>query len=81
MNVQQLAQQLVTLQKRERIEIVRFLLFLDDNTSSTDIESEWNNEIMDRVRAVDEGTAIGLDYQKVMEDIEKKYEYNYGGKT
>jgi len=76
MNVQQLAQQLVTLQKRERIEIVRFLLFLDDNTSSTDIESEWNNEIMDRVRAVDEGTAIGLDYQKVMEDIEKKYEYN-----
>jgi len=31
---------------------------------------------MDRVRAVDEGTAIGLDYQKVMEDIEKKYEYN-----
>ncbi|KPA14579.1 Addiction module component, CHP02574 [Candidatus Magnetomorum sp. HK-1] len=76
MNVQQLAQQLVTLQKRERIEIVRFLLFLDDNTSSTDIESEWDNEIMDRVRAVDEGTAIGLDYQKVMEDIEKKYEYN-----
>ena len=76
MNVQQLAQQLVTLQKRERIEIVRFLLFLDDNTSSTDIESEWDNEILDRVRAVDEGTAIGLDYQKVMEDIEKKYEYN-----
>jgi len=76
MNVQQLAQQLVTLQKRERIEIVRFLLFLDDNTSSSDIESEWDNEIMDRVRAVDEGTAIGLDYQKVMEEIEKKYEYN-----
>ncbi|ETR71974.1 MAG: hypothetical protein OMM_07784 [Candidatus Magnetoglobus multicellularis str. Araruama] len=76
MNVQQLAQQLVTLQKRERTEIVRFLLFLDDNTSSTNIESEWDNEIMERVRAVDEGTAIGLDYQKVMQDIEKKYEYN-----
>jgi len=76
MNVQQLAQQLLTLQKRERIEIVRFLLFLDDNTSSNDVESEWNNEIIERIRAVDEGTAIGLDYQKVMQDIEKKYEYN-----
>ena len=51
MNVQQLTQQLLTLQKRERLEIVRFLLFLDDNTASINVESEWDNEIMERVRA------------------------------
>jgi len=30
----------------------------------TDVESAWEEEIMDRVRAVDEGKATGVDYNK-----------------
>jgi len=33
----------------------------------THIDSAWEKEITDRVRAVDEGTAIGIDYDKAMQ--------------
>ena len=38
-----------------------------------DIDSAWEKEISDRVRAVDEGTAIGIDYDKAMQEIEKRF--------
>ena len=34
---------------------------------SDDIDSVWEKEITDRVRAVDGGTAIGIDYDKAMQ--------------
>ncbi|PIP37531.1 MAG: hypothetical protein COX19_16460 [Desulfobacterales bacterium CG23_combo_of_CG06-09_8_20_14_all_51_8] len=61
------------LPKRERLEIVRFLLFLDSRSLDTDIESAWEEEIMDRVRAVDEGKATGIDYNKAMKEIEQRF--------
>jgi len=71
-NVEDLATELIRLPKRERLEIVRFLLFLDNRSlDSDDIDSAWEKEITDRVRAVDEGTAIGMDYDKAMQKIEK----------
>lgn len=56
------------------MEIVRFLLFLDGKSlDSDDIDSAWEREISDRVRAVDDGTAIGLDYDEAMETLEKRF--------
>lgn len=73
-NIEKLTTELIRLPKRERLEIVRFLLFLDNRTSdSDDIESVWEKEITDRVRAVDEGTAAGIDYNKAMQKIEKRF--------
>ena len=66
--------ELIKLPKRERLEIVRFLLFLDNRFSDfDDIDSAWGKEIGDRVRAVDEGTAIGMDYDKAMQKIETRF--------
>jgi len=73
-NIEDLATELIRLPKRERLEIVRFLLFLDNRSlDSDDIDSAWEKEITDRVRAVDEGTAIGMDYDKAMQKIEKRF--------
>jgi len=73
-NIENLATELIRLPKRERLEIVRFLLFLDNRClDSDDIDSLWEKEITDRVRAVDEGTAIGIDYDKAMQKIEKRF--------
>ncbi|MCK5508464.1 MAG: addiction module protein [Desulfobacterales bacterium] len=73
-NIENLATELIRLPKRERLEIVRFLLFLDNRSlSSDDIDSVWEKEITDRVCAVDEGTAIGIDYDKAMQNIEKRF--------
>ncbi len=73
-NIEELTTELIRLSKRERLEIVRFLLFLDNRAlDSADIDSAWEKEIMDRVHAVDEGIAIGIDYDKAMQKIEKRF--------
>ena len=74
-NIQNLTTELIKLPKRERLEIVRFLLFLDNRSSDFDnIDSAWEKEIGDRVRAVEEGTAVGMDYDKAMRKIEMRFE-------
>ncbi len=71
-NIEYLTTELIRLPKRERLEIVGYLLFLDNRSlDSDDINSAWEKEITNRVRAVDEGTAIGIDYDKAMQKIEQ----------
>ncbi len=73
-NIEELTTELIKLPKRERLEIARFLLFLDNRSLySDDIDSVWEKEITDRVHAVDEGTAIGIDYDKAIQKIEKQF--------
>ncbi|WP_304511807.1 addiction module protein [Desulfobacula sp.] len=72
-NFEEITKGLIRLPKRERLEIVRFLLFLDSRSLDTDIESAWEEEIMDRVRAVDEGKATGIDYNKAIKEIEQLF--------
>ena len=48
-NIEDLTTELIRLPKRERLEIVRFLLFLDNRSlDSDDIDSAWEKEITDR---------------------------------
>jgi hypothetical protein len=72
-NFEEITKELIMLPKRERLEIVRFLLFLDSRSLDTDIESAWEEEIMNRVSAVDEGKATGMDYNKAMKEIEQRF--------
>jgi hypothetical protein len=72
-NFEEITKELIMLPKRERLEIVRFLLFLDSRSLDTDIESAWEEEIMDRVRTVDEGKATGIDYNKAIKEIEQRF--------
>ncbi len=72
--IEDITSELIRLSKRERLEIARFLLFLDNQSSgSDDIDSAWEKEITDRVRAVDEGNAIGIDYDQAMKKIEERF--------
>ncbi|HHC24744.1 MAG TPA: hypothetical protein ENK58_04925 [Desulfobacterales bacterium] len=73
-NIERLTTELIGLPKRERLEIVRFLLFLDNRSSdSDDVDSAWEKEITDRIRAVDERTAVVIDYDEAMQKIEKRF--------
>lgn len=73
-NIEDLTQELIRLPKRERLEIVRFLLFLDSRSHDFDgVDSAWEQEITDRIRAIDSGTAIGMDYDQAMRTIEKQF--------
>lgn len=71
-NIEDLTAELIRLPKSERLEIVRFLLFLDNRSlDSEEVDSAWEQEIADRIRAVDDGTAIGIDYDQAMQTIEE----------
>jgi len=72
-NIEEITKNLFSLSKKERLEIARFILFLDNQSLDTDIDSVWENEIIDRARAVDEGTAIGIDFNKALKKIEKRF--------
>ena len=73
-NIEKLTTELIKLPKRERLEIVRFLLFLDNRSQETNIDSAWEKEISERVQAVDDGTAIGLDYNEAVQKIEQRFQ-------
>ena len=72
-NVEEITKELIMLPKRERLELVRFLLFLDGRSLDADVESVWEDEIMDRVRAVDQGGAVCFDYNDAMKEIEQRF--------
>ena len=68
--IEDITAELIRLPKQDRLEIVRFLLFLDNRPSDADdVEAAWEREISDRVLAVEEGTAIGIDYDEAMKKI------------
>lgn len=71
---EELTKELIRLPKRDRLEIVRFLLFLDDRSEDiNDVESSWEEEITRRVRAVKTGSAIGVDYKTAIHEIERRF--------
>ena len=73
-NIEQITSELIELPKRERLEIVRFLLFLNDHQSDAkDVESSWDDEITRRVKSVENGTAQGMDFNQALEDIAKRF--------
>lgn len=73
-NIENLTAELIRLPKSERLEIVRFLLFLDNRfLDSEEVDSAWEQEITDRIGAVDDGTAFGLDDDQAMQTIEGRF--------
>ena len=73
-SIEQLTSELIELSKNERLEIARFLLFLDNHSpDDTDSDSIWKKEISDRVHAVEIGTAIGIDYDKALKKIKTRF--------
>ncbi|MBV5329057.1 MAG: addiction module protein [Chlorobium sp.] len=72
--IEDITAELIRLPKQDRLEIVRFLLFFDNRPSDADdAESAWEKEIADRVLAVKDGTAIGIDYDEAMRKIDERF--------
>ena len=73
-NLEELTSELIRLPRRERLEIARFLLFLDSHLSdSSDVSSAWETEITERVLAVENGTAEGIDYDRALKQIKNRF--------
>jgi hypothetical protein len=72
--IEDITTELIRLPKKDRLEIARFLLFLDNRSSDTDdTDAAWEQEISDRVLAVNEGIASGIDYDEAMKKIDERF--------
>jgi hypothetical protein len=56
----------------QRIALASFLLETEDLSLDPDVDAAWDQEIQDRIRAVDSGAVTGISYQDVMLEAEKR---------
>ena len=71
--IEDITGELINLPRRERMEIVKILLSFDAKSSDTAVEESWENEIVERIRAVDEGYATGIDYHEAMKELDRRF--------
>ena len=73
-SIETITSELIKLPRKERLEIVRFLLFLDNcQNIPEDVDKIWEKEISERVRAVENGTAEYMDFDTAMDKINHRY--------
>lgn len=60
----------ISLPREQRLELAVMLLELDDRRDELEATAAWEQEILARIRAVDEGTASGVSYDEVMRAAE-----------
>jgi len=57
---------------KQRLALAGFLLETEDISSDPGVDAAWDQEIQDRIRAVDSGAVTGISYQDVMLEAEKR---------
>lgn len=69
---EQVARQALELSRPQRLTLVGLLLELEDARADPAAEAEWEQEILARIKAVDAGTAVGVPYEQVMQEADKR---------
>jgi len=70
--VDELAREALRLPRQQRLALAGILLELEDASEDPNVDAAWEAEIRARVEAVDNGTAVGIPYQEVMRDAQKR---------
>jgi hypothetical protein len=68
----ELAQEALRLSRQQRLALAGFLLEIEDASEDPIVDVAWDEEIRARIEAVDNGTAIGIPYQDVMREAQKR---------
>ena len=72
-NIEELTRELIELPRHHRLALVRLLLDLDRPGTSEEIDSVWEEEIRARVKAVDEGRAVGISYEQIKKEMADRF--------
>ena len=57
---------------QQRLALAEFLLESADAAADPEAEAAWDNEIRDRIRAIDDGRVTGIPYEDVMREAERR---------
>jgi len=70
--LEELAQEAIRLPRQQRLALAGFLLELEDASEDPNVDVAWEEEIRARIEAVENGTAIGIPYDEVMREAQKR---------
>jgi putative addiction module component (TIGR02574 family) len=68
-SIEEIAKEVVDLPRHQRLALIRLLLDLDQPGTSDEVESAWDEEIRARVKAIDEGRAVGMPYEEIKKEM------------
>ncbi|MGO8698115.1 MAG: addiction module protein [Limisphaerales bacterium] len=60
------------LPREQRLALAEFLLELEESPADPEVEAVWEEEIQNRIRAIDDGSAKGIPYEQVMREAQDR---------
>jgi len=69
---EEIAKEATQLSRKQRLDLASLLLELNDEAADADVSDEWEQEILARIRAVDEGQVQGISFEAVMREAEDR---------
>ena len=72
MSLEEITKEAVQLPRRQRLALAGLLLELDDYSDDPQIEAAWEQEILERIQAVDNGTSVGVSLEDAMSEAENR---------
>jgi len=70
--LEEITRDALRLPRQQRLTLAGLLLELEDASGDSDVDAAWDREIRERIEAVDQGTAIGIPYEEVMREAQKR---------
>jgi putative addiction module component (TIGR02574 family) len=72
-SIEEITKEVVELPRHQRLALIRLLLDLDQPGTSDEIDAAWDEEIRARVKAVDEGRAVGVPYEQIKKEMADRF--------
>jgi len=63
--LEEITEKALRLSRQERLALANRLLSGDEDGGSPEMEAAWEEEILTRIQAIDDGTAVGIPYEEV----------------
>jgi putative addiction module component (TIGR02574 family) len=64
--LKEITREALKLSRRQRLALAGFLLEIDEPGGDPEVEAAWEQEILARIKAVEEGRVSGVSYDEVM---------------
>jgi hypothetical protein len=68
----EVANEALRLPRQQRLALAGLLLELEDGGTDPQADEAWEQEIRARIRAVDDGTAVGISYEEAMRQAQER---------
>ena len=71
--IEEITKEIVELPRHQRLALVRLLLDLDQPGTPGDSDRAWDEEIRARVKAIDDGRAVGIPYEQIKKEMAERF--------